>query len=88
MTEMYRTIHGSAHDIPLPDESVQCIVTSPPYFGLRRYSGKQGVAWPVIEYAPMAGLPPVSVDAMTCELGLEPTIDAYIGHLLLCLREW
>ena len=25
----------------LPDESVQCVVTSPPYFGLRKYSGEQ-----------------------------------------------
>jgi len=29
----------------LPDESVQCVVTSPPYFGLRQYSGDQELIW-------------------------------------------
>ena len=28
--------------IPLPDKSVHCVVTSPPYWGLRKYSGNQG----------------------------------------------
>ena len=28
---------ADARDIPLPDESVHCVVTSPPYFGLRVY---------------------------------------------------
>lgn len=25
---------------------------------------------------------------MRCPLGLEPTVESYIGHLILCLREW
>jgi DNA modification methylase len=29
----------------LPDEFVQCVVTSPPYWGLRRYAGEQEIAW-------------------------------------------
>ena len=29
----------------LRDESVQCVVTSPPYFGLRSYEGKQDLEW-------------------------------------------
>ena len=35
--------HGDARDIvpQLPPRSVQCIVTSPPYFGLRRYSNDE-----------------------------------------------
>ena len=28
--------------IPLPDKSVHCVVTSPPYWGLRKYAGDQG----------------------------------------------
>jgi DNA modification methylase len=28
--------------IPLPDKSIHCCVTSPPYFGLRKYAGNQG----------------------------------------------
>ena len=30
-------INGNALHIPLADESVQCVVTSPPYWGLRDY---------------------------------------------------
>jgi hypothetical protein len=29
----------------LPDESVQCCVTSPPYWGLRKYKGNQDSIW-------------------------------------------
>lgn len=34
-----RILHGDCRDVlkTLPDESVQCVVTSPPYFGLRDY---------------------------------------------------
>ena len=30
---------GDARAIPLPDQRVQCVVTSPPYWGLRAYKG-------------------------------------------------
>lgn len=32
-------IRGNAFSLPLKDSSVHCVVTSPPYYGLRRYSG-------------------------------------------------
>lgn len=32
-------IQDNAFHIPLRDESVQCVVTSPPYFNLRKYAG-------------------------------------------------
>ena len=35
-------IQGNAIAIPLPDKSVHCAVTSPPYWGLRKYAGDQG----------------------------------------------
>lgn len=35
-------LQGDAARIPLPDKSVHCVVTSPPYWGLRKYSGEQG----------------------------------------------
>ena len=82
-------IQASAHDMPqVATGSVQCIVTSPPYYGLRVYSGVQDVEWPAVEYAPMPGLPPLTVPPMRSPLGNEPTLEAYIGHLVLCLREW
>ncbi len=56
MNTLARTIHGSAHSIPLPDKSIHAIVTSPPYYGLRQYSGDQAIEWPTVEYYPMPGL--------------------------------
>lgn len=85
---MFKTICASAHSIPLPPKSVHQIITSPPYYGLRSYAGEQGLQWPTVRYSPMPGLPEIEVPAMTCGLGQEPTIEAYIGHLILCLREW
>ncbi len=84
-----KLVNGSAHKIPIPDASVHMIVTSPPYFALRAYAGDQGVEWPEMQYIPMPGVDcVVDVPAMTCGLGNEPTLNAYIGHLILCLREW
>lgn len=144
----YQLIHGSAHNIPIPDKSVHSLICSPPYFGLRKYAGDQGIEWPTVEYSPMAGLAPIRVqgcepgcdhewadgktvnvgrrdadtrntwqyqagirpniyqassggDTQTTQgaycihcggwrggLGLEVSIEAFIGHLILCLREW
>jgi len=142
-------IQASAHQLDgIADGSVQAIVTSPPYYGLRAYAGEQGVEWPAVEYAPMAELPTLRIAGCEpgCEhewqdgplvavgnapsakstlttnngkgpqegdkyhhsntakvtngaycskcggwrggLGNEPTLEAYIGHLILCLREW
>ena len=57
---------GTALDLigDLPDESVHCVVTSPPYFGLRNYGIPPSV-WKPVRYSPMAGLPemPVPVHA-------------------------
>lgn len=38
-------ISAHAAALPLPDESVQCVVTSPPYWGLRKYAGEQELVW-------------------------------------------
>jgi DNA modification methylase len=38
-------IKGDARFLPLPDCSVQCVVTSPPYWGLRKYAGEQELVW-------------------------------------------
>ena len=41
-----RTLYnGDAREIPLEDETVQCVVTSPPYWGLRKYSGVPDLIW-------------------------------------------
>jgi len=66
--------------------SAHCCVTSPPYFGHRAY-GVKAVAWPALDYAPMPGLPMIRVEAMECVLGEESTLEAYVAHLILALRE-
>jgi DNA modification methylase len=88
MTELLRTINASAHDIPLDDCSVHCIVTSPPYWGLRAYKGNQLVEWPSITYRMNEWTPEITVNAWRGGLGMEPDPPAFIGHLILCLREW
>lgn len=59
-------LHGDCTELlpTLAPASVQCIVTSPPYFGLRDY-GLPPTLWPTIEFTPMAGLPPLRVQG--CE---------------------
>lgn len=50
----------------LPDESIDCVVTSPPYWAMRDYR------IPATKWG----------DGMRSVLGLEPTFDAYLEHLL------
>lgn len=79
--------HGDCVDIlpTLAPGSVQTIVTSPPYLGLRDY-GIAPTAWPAIEYAPMPGVPSITVPAQVVCLGLEDTAEAYIAHLVHVFR--
>jgi DNA modification methylase len=65
--------------------SVQAIVTSPPYYGLRDYGVPPSV-WPAVTYAPLAGLPPVVIPAWGGCLGLEPDPLAYVAHLVHVFR--
>lgn len=81
----------------LPEESVQCVVTSPPYWGLRDY-GLPPSEWPEVRFQPLAGLRPVLEETGpafgACEvvpawrgcLGLEPEPMAYVGHLVEVFR--
>lgn len=55
----------------LPSESVHCIVTSPPYFGLRNYAIK----------------PSTWGDGWVGCLGNEPTLSMYIDHMVEIFRE-
>lgn len=66
--------------------SIHCLVTSPPYFGLRDY-GTDPVPWETMSYPPMPNIPGIKVPAMTISLGQEPTLESFIGHLVLIFRE-
>lgn len=56
----------------LPDETIDCVVTSPPYYCLRNYSDQTVCKWP---------------DGWIGQLGTEPTFDLYIEHLTDIFRE-
>jgi len=60
MSNIY-LINADAAHIPLADKSIHCIVTSPPYWGLRKYEGVKPTIWPSITYTPMPGLPSVTI---------------------------
>ncbi len=83
-------LHASAHDLrDVRDGSVQAIVTSPPYFGLRTYEGVSDIEWPRVAYDAQSGVYHETVVQHWCGvLGNETTPAAYVGHLVLCLREW
>lgn len=68
----------------MADESVNCLVTSPPYYGLRKY-GTVPVAWPAVDYLLFRTM--VHIESMECELGQECDYYAYIGHMVAIFRE-
>lgn len=51
MKEYYKDNHRTLYNksctdmSEIPDETIQCVVTSPPYWGLRKYSGEQDLIW-------------------------------------------
>lgn len=68
-----------------PEQFNTC-VTSPPYWGLRDY-GIPGSDWPETTYQPMPGAPSITVPEWTGCLGLEPTPDMFVAHMVLVFRE-
>lgn len=77
---------ANAISIPLQDNSVHAVITSPPYWSLRDYKLEPSI-WPSVTYTPMPGLEPVTVPAYSCCLGLEPTPELFTAHLVLVFRE-
>jgi len=67
-------------------ESVDCMVTSPPYWGLRDYN-LPTIEWPAVSYTPMTGLAQVQVPRWSGCLGLESDPSIFVGHLVLIWRE-
>jgi DNA modification methylase len=70
----------------LPAASVHCTVTSPPYWGLRDYK-TPAVDWEETTFAPMPGLPAITIPAWTGHLGLEPDPMAFVAHIVAVFRE-
>ena len=85
-----RILHGHCLDVlaTLPDNSVHCVVTSPPYYGLRDYKTPE-VSFPAGTFTPVAGLPSMVLPAWTGHLGLEPDPWQCVGHAtVLVVHRW
>lgn len=114
-------LRGDARALPLADGSVQCVVTSPPYWGLRDYGLPPSVwggeehehEWGAMERGKRADLLPAdqtssagrlgttaesnkgaldggrfcACGAWKGTLGLEPTPELYVAHLVEVFRE-
>lgn len=63
----YKLILGSVPDAlgAIPDKSIQCVVTSTPYWGLRTYEGNYSVEW---------------ADGEKCMYGHESTPEGFVRH--------
>ncbi|WP_261375924.1 DNA-methyltransferase [Brevibacillus brevis] len=70
----------------LPKKFFHCCVTSPPYWGLRDY-GLPPTEWPEVTYTPMTGVPHITVPTWKGCLGLEPTPEMFVAHMVLVFRE-
>ncbi|WP_088832696.1 DNA-methyltransferase [Paenibacillus tyrfis] len=83
-----QTLYGDCRLVmpTLPADYYHTCVTSPPYWGLRDY-GIPPSEWPEVTYTPMPGLPSITVPAWTGCLGLEPTPEMFVGHMVLVFRE-
>jgi len=74
----------------IPNNSIDCIITSPPYWGLRKYPDSANVIWDgdnncqhefnKDNFCKKCG-------AWYGQLGLEPSLDLYIEHLLQITKE-
>lgn len=73
LRERHSLLHGSARDLipKLPANSINCVVTSPPYWGTRVYEAAFEVEW---------------ADGDVCSLGHEQTPEGYIRHVVETLH--
>ncbi len=68
----------------LPDGCVDMVCTSPPYYGLRNYSVDK-IKWAAFSYT-IWGLT-IEIPEWTGCLGLEPTPQMFVGHLVMIMNE-
>lgn len=65
-------LNATSTNIPLRSETVQLCCFSPPYWGLRKYDGLPELVWG---------------DAWRGDLGLEPTPELYLDHMMMVMGE-
>jgi DNA modification methylase len=85
---MINTVHATdfliGHTI-IPDGTVHCCVTSPPYWALRNYGDKVISEFPEITFS-LFGMP-VTVPAWTGQLGQEPNPMMHVAHIVHVFRQ-
>jgi len=83
-------IQGNASDVlkNIPNNSINCGITSPPYFGLRNYNTNP-IVWCGNDNCNHIWENDFCTicNAWQGELGLEPTVDLYINHLVSIFDE-
>ena len=72
-------------DTLLEDNSVDIIITSPPYYDLRDYNNDKSV-WNEVNYIPILGGNEYNVKKQETTLGNESDYMDYIGHLVFIFR--
>jgi len=85
-----KIVRGDALEVlkKFPSESVDCVVTSPPYFAKRMYPGTEKV-WGGSEFCKheFDGDFCKKCGAWRGSLGLEPTPEMFVDHLIAIFRE-
>src|SRR3990167_3974329 len=82
-----KILHGHVLDIlrQMPSESVNCVVTSPPYWALRNYGNSTKTIWDAKEGCEhdfkIVGAFCLKCPAWKGQLGLETIFELYIKHL-------
>ena len=86
-------IHGDVRAAlrALPAESIDAVVTSPPYWGLRDY-GLPAVVWDGTsdcdhDWTGLRGDECAKCGAWRGQLGLEPSYERYVAHMVVVFRE-
>jgi len=90
--EVNRVICGNVLEVlkTFPDESIDCIITSPPYYGKRDYGNEAIAVWggdPNCEHEWDQNGFCKKCGAWKGELGLEPSPQLYVEHLLQITAE-
>ena len=89
-----KIIHGNVIDAlkSIQSESIDLIITSPPYYGLRKYPEEANIIWGGDHNCEHHHRVTTSAFCNKCgawygQLGLEPTPELYVEHLGLILKE-
>lgn len=70
----------------IDDKSIDCVVTSPPYYSLRNYGDDVVTKWPEITFRLNEFTPEITIPEMTCQFGLEPDPVSFTGHMVYVFR--